>query len=212
MNFHSFIFCAGSAGHTDRKPHKNPTPKPTSHITARAGPRSLSRDASVPSFPLDTRSYRRRTGDRHAAGAHVDRRADVPRLRPRVGRLHPLGIRRPPAVALWIGFHRHARLVVRQSLLLRRRRHAGGARRQGVAVRPVRDPTADGGRHRPDRPVRRVADRPARRRQQGRAVCDRVAGAKPALLRAHVHEPQGCAVRGRDGDPAARARARFSGI
>ncbi len=33
-------------------------------------------------------------------------------------------------------------------------------------------------------------------------------GSLPAVLRAHVHEPEGFAVRGRDGDPAARAGAR----
>ena len=42
--------------------------------------------------------------------------------------------------------------------------------------------------------------RPARRPRDAAA-----AGAVPDLLRPHVHEPEGCAVRGRDGDPDARA-------
>ena len=57
--------------------------------------------------------------------------ADVPRLRPRLGRLHPFAIRRSAARALRLGLCRPARAVLRQSLQIwRRLRHGGGARRQ----------------------------------------------------------------------------------
>ena len=39
-----------------------------------------------------------------------------------------------------------------------------------------------------------------------------VAGAVPDLLRSHVHEPEGCAVRGRDGGPDAGPRPSGRGI
>ena len=52
--------------------------------------------------------------------------------------------------------------------------------------------------------ARDVAARPPRRRPAGRARGAVAAGAVPDLLRAHVHEPEGCAVRGGDGDPDAR--------
>ena len=65
--------------------------------------------------------------------ARRGRRADVPRLRAWLGRLHPRAIRRSAAVALRLGLPRHARAVVRQSLPLRRRlRHGGGAARESV--------------------------------------------------------------------------------
>ena len=52
----------------------------------------------------------------------------------------------------------------------------------------------------------------ARRRPAGRARDAAAAGAVPDLLRAHVHEPEGRAVRRLDGDPDAGPRASRRGI
>ena len=57
-----------------------------------------------------------------------------------------------------------------------------------------------------------MAARPARRRPARRARRAAAAGAVPDLLRAHVHESEGCAVRGRDGDPDARPGSSGRGI
>ena len=136
------------------------------------------------------------------------RRAHLPRLRARLGRLHPRAIRRPAAVALHLGLPRHPRAVVRQSLSLRRRlRHGGGAARQGAAVRSVRDPAAARRRDRHCRPRHHLADRPPRRRPACRTPCARAARHLPALLRPHVHESEGRAVRRGDGAVPARPRA-----
>ena len=71
------------------------------------------------------------------------------------------------------------------------------ARRQGSAVRPVRDTPARrrGGRHR--RPVRHLAARPAPRRPARRSDRAHPPRRLPALLRPHVHQRQGRTVRGR---------------
>ena len=132
---------------------------------------------------------------RHRCGDH---RAHVPRLRPRLGRFHPFAIWRPAARALCVRLSRHARVLVRQSLHVRRRlRHGGVAARQDAAVRPVRDAAARGRRRRPRRAVRTW--------RLGRRIGGPLAGLLalvlladlPALLRAHVHQPEGRAVRGR---------------
>ena len=137
----------------------------------------------------------------------------LPRLRPELGRLRPLRIRRPAGRVLCIRIARPARAVVGQSLHVRRRlRPPGGARRQGAAVHRVRDAPADGRGGRHARPVRHLADRPPHRWAARGVRGARVARRLPALLRPHVHEPEGFAVRGRDGDPAARSRTRVRAI
>ena len=54
-----------------------------------------------------------------------------------------------------------------------------------------------------DRPCGDVAARPTRRRPARRARSAADAGAVPDLLRAYVHESEGCAIRRCDGDPDA---------
>ena len=118
-----------------------------------------------------------------AAGDRGGRRArDLPRLRARLGRLHPRRIRRPAAGALRLRLHRSARAVLRQSLRVRRRlRSRCRARREVSAVQRVRDAAADrrAGRH--DRAADRLADRPAHRRPARRPHRARAARDLPAL-------------------------------
>ena len=64
------------------------------------------------------------------------------------------------------------------------------------------------GRHR--RPRRHLADRPPHRRTARGLARARAARDLPALLRAHVHQPEGRAVRRGDGVVPARPRARCS--
>ena len=153
-----------------------------------------------------------------AVGVAGDRRrhrgAHLPRLRPRLGRLHARAVRRSAAGAVRFGLRRPARAVVRQSLHVRRRlRHARRARsprccRSTCSRRAAWSARAVG----LDRAHRHLAHRPPHRRPTGRADRARAARDLPALLRAHVHEPEGRAVRGRDGAAAARARARVRGL
>ena len=147
-------------------------------------------------------------------GAHRRRRrGNVSRLRPRLGRLHPFAIWRPPGVALFVRLRRQARAVVRQSLHVRRRlRSLRRARRQNSAVRPVRDAPSGGrgGRHR--RPVRHLAARPAAWRPARRSDRSHPSCHLSALLRTHVHQRQGWTVRGHQRHCAARHRARLRGI
>ena len=60
-----------------------------------------------------------------------------------------------------------------------------------------------GADRRRDRPCGDLAAWPARRRPARRTRRAAAAGAVPDLLRAHVHEPEGCAIRRGDGDPDA---------
>ena len=59
---------------------------------------------------------------------------------------------------------------------------------------------------------RDMADRPPPRRAGRRTDRARAARDLPALLRPHVHQCQGCALRGRDGGPVARDGARVRRI
>ena len=115
--------------------------------------------------------------------------------------------------SLFVRLFRPARAVLRQSLCLwRRLRHAVRARRQGAAVRPVRDEAAGRRHRRADRHVHHLAPGAPGRRPARRTHCRRLAGHLPALLRQHVHEREGLPLRGRDGVPDARAGARLRGI
>src|SRR5262249_38415681 len=89
---------------------------------------------------------------------------------------------------------------------------ARGARRQASAVHAVRDPPPDGRGGRSSGTVRHLADRPARRGAGGGDHRARPARHLPALLRPHVHEPEGFPLRGRDGDFSARSRANLRRI
>ena len=73
-----------------------------------------------------------------------------------------------------------------------------------AAVRPVRDAAAVRRRGRHCRHCRHLADRPADRRPARRTAGAAAARGLPALLRAHVHESEGCAVRCGDGAVPAR--------
>ena len=93
----------------------------------------------------------------------------VPRLRPRMGRLHPFAIRPIAARLLPLRPCRQARALLRQSLhVWRRLRHGRGLARPHHAVRPVRDAAAV---RRDDRDHRACGDMaagaPARRRNVG---------------------------------------------
>ena len=95
-----------------------------------------------------------------------------------------------------------------QPLLLRRRlRPACGARREDSAVHAVRDAPIDwrGGGN--SRARCHMADRPAHGRAARWAHGVDSARHLPALLRPHVHEPEGFPLRGRNGDFPARGDA-----
>ena len=72
------------------------------------------------------------------------------------------------------------------------------------AVRPVRDPPAHRRRCRHHRAGRHLAARPPPRRAARRLERAGAAGRLPALLRPHVHEREGRALRRRHGRAAAR--------
>ena len=139
--------------------------------------------------------------------------SDLSRLRPRLGRLHSFAIWRPARVAFYVRIRRQAGAVVRQSLHVRRRiRSSLGPRGQNTAIWPVRDAPACRRRCRTCRPVRHMASGTAPRRSirwlhGGPAPCH-----LSALLRPHVHQRQGCAVRDRHGDCDAGHRARLRRI
>ena len=148
------------------------------------------------------------------AGGRRDRRGShVPRLWAGLGRLHPRRICRSPAAHVRFRFQGYRRAVVRQSLhVWRRLRHGRRAAAQGHPARAVRNPPPARRHRRRDRPRGDLAARPARRRPARRARGAAAAGAVPDLLRAHVHEPEGCAVRGGDGDPDAGPRPAGRGV
>ena len=128
-------------------------------------------------------------------GDRAARRADVSGLRPRLGRLDPIALWPPAGVAVFVGLHRQARVLFRQSLHVRRRlRPSGHADVEHLAVRSVRDPSARWRDHRDCRTVRDLAARPPARRPARRP--DRAGPARhlSALLRTHVHQLQGRAV------------------
>ena len=159
------------------------------------------------------RTFRRSYRHHHPRDHRRDRGDYFSRLRARLGRRHPVAIWRAAAQALRLRLRRPARPLLRQSLQIRRRlRHGGGACRQGIAVRPVRNAASHrrGGRHR--RSDRHLAARPPARRTGRRPGRADAVGRLPALLRAHVHEPEGCALRRRHDAAAARSGARVRRI
>ncbi len=155
---------------------------------------------------------RSRSPSRCSVVVSSHRARDLPRLRAELGRLRPFRIRRPPARVLCVGLRRPARAVVGQPLLCTaaastswprsppRFCRSPCSRRAGWWARR----SAFSGCSSPGGSGRRIGG--------PLAGLDRARAARhlPALLRPHVHEPEGLAVRGRDGDPAARPRARAS--
>ena len=177
----------------------------------------MPRASATPSPASSTLWASDQTIDRLAIAVLVahygDRSTHLPPLWARLGRLYPRRVRRPSGRALCIGISRHTRAVLGEPLHVRRwvrsRRRALG---EGRAVQPVRDTTADGRGGRYLRAVHHMAPRspdrrPARRPDRPRAACD-----LPALLRPHVHEPEGHPLRGRNGAAAARPHAGVRGI
>ena len=139
--------------------------------------------------------------------------SDIQGLWPRLGRLYPRRIRRPPAAALSLRLPRRPRAVVRQPLhVWRRLRHGGGALAQDHAVRLVRDaPTAwrnrRRARHRDELACRPQGCRSTRRpcrRDHSRPLSD--------LLRPVLHESEGRAIRGRDDRVDPRPRPPRRGV
>src|SRR3954447_7182418 len=155
----------------------------------------------------------RRPCDLGAGCGWHPRKPDVPRLWSRVGRLYPRRIRRTPAAHVRFRFQRYRRSVVCEPLHVRRRlRHGGSTAAQDHPLGVVRNPPVARGHCGRDRAGGDVAAGPPRRRPDGRACIVAAAGAVPDLLRAHVHEPEGCAFRGSYGDPDVGAGADRRGI
>ncbi len=128
-------------------------------------------------------------------GDRAARRGDVSGLRPRLGRLDPIALWPPAGVAVFVGLHRQARVLSRQSLHVRRRlRPSGHADVEHLAVRSVRDPSARWRDHRDCRTVRGLATDPAARRPARRPDRTDAARHLSVVLRTHVYQLQGCAV------------------
>ena len=148
-----------------------------------------------------------------ARRARRRRAAHLRRLRAGVGRLFAWALRRTAARLLHVRLHGYARLLALQSLLLRRRVRPGRRDlRQDHAVRPVRDAPAHGSTRGSRRPLRGLAHGAPPRRTGRRARRARAARGDAALLRPHVHQRQGYALRGGDGIPGLRDRAQLRGI
>ena len=147
------------------------------------------------------------------ASLALDRRAHLPRLRPRLGRLHPLAIRRPAAQALRLGLPRHPRAVLRQSLL-----YGGGFDMAAALLAKVLPFDLFETRRLVGAAVGIVGLAVTWR--IGRRVGGPLAGLAgagaardlPALLRPHVHQCEGRAVRRGDGGVPARRGARVRTI
>jgi len=123
----------------------------------------------------------------------------LPRLWAGLGRLHPCRICRPASADVRLRLQGYRRAVIRQPLYVwRRLRHGRSVAAQGYSARTVRDTPPVGRDRRHDRPGSDLATWPAGWRSACRAGEPSIAGALPDLLRAHVHEPEGCTLRGGD--------------